>query len=55
MLPSPVLKAMGVPDDVLRSAVRFSFGPSLMDADIDEAAGRIGAVVRQMREAGKMG
>src|SRR5262249_1898148 len=27
LLPSPVLAAMGVPDDVLRSAIRFSFGP----------------------------
>ena len=55
MLPSPVLKAMGVPDDVLRSAVRFSFGGGLENADIDEAADRVGAAVRRMREAGKMG
>src|SRR5262249_31356297 len=27
LLPSPVLKAMGVPEQVLRSAIRFSFGP----------------------------
>ena len=49
------LRAMGVPDDVLRSAVRFSFGPVLANADIDDAAGRVGAVVRRMREAGRMG
>lgn len=54
MLPSPVLKAMGVADEVLRSAVRFSFGPGLADADIDDAADRTAAVVRRMREAGKM-
>jgi cysteine desulfurase len=49
LLPSPVLKAMGVPDEVLRSAVRFSFGPSLDPADIDEAADRIGGMVRRLR------
>jgi cysteine desulfurase len=55
MLPSPVLKAMGVPDDVLRSAIRFSFGGGPSDADIDDAADRVGVAVRRMREAGKMG
>ena len=55
LLPSPVLRAMGVPDDVLRSALRFSFGPALVDADIDEAADRVGSVVRRVRDAGKMG
>ena len=55
MLPSPVLKAMGVPDEVLRSAVRFSFGAGLAGADIDDGADRIAAVVRRMRESGKMG
>ncbi len=49
LLPSPVLRAMGVPDEVLRSAIRFSFGPTLTDADIDEAAGRIGNAVRRLR------
>jgi cysteine desulfurase len=55
MLPSPVLRAMGVPDEVLRSAIRFSFGAGLIDADIDDAAGRVGVAVRRMREVGKMG
>ena len=55
LLPSPVLRAMGVPNDVLRSAVRFSFGASLEIADIDDAAGRIGSAVRRMRDAGNMG
>src|SRR5205085_3690675 len=50
LLPSPVLRAMGVPDEVLRSAVRFSFGPSLDSADIDDAADRIGSAVRRLRE-----
>jgi cysteine desulfurase len=50
LLPSPVLQAMGVPDDVLRSAMRFSFGPQTTEAEIDEAARRIVAVVRRLRE-----
>src|SRR5438874_1647706 len=41
LLPSPVLRAMGVPDDVLRSALRFSFGPATTAAEIDEAAARV--------------
>jgi cysteine desulfurase len=49
LLPSPVLRAMGVPDEVLRSAVRFSFGPAVEFADVDEAAGRIGAAGRAGR------
>jgi cysteine desulfurase len=46
--PSPVLEAMGVPDVVLRSAIRFSFGPDLHPAKIDEAADRIGAAVKRI-------
>lgn len=49
LLPSPSLRAMSVPDDVLRSAMRFSFGPELTFADIDDAADRIGSVVRRLR------
>jgi cysteine desulfurase len=52
LLPSPVLAAMGVPDAVLRSAVRFSLGPSLTEADIDEAAGRITRCVQDVRGRG---
>jgi cysteine desulfurase len=49
LLPSPVLRAMGVPDEILRSALRFSFGPSTAFADLDEAAARIGRAVNQAR------
>ena len=52
LLPSPVLRAMGVPDEVLRSAIRFSFGPGVEIADIDDAADRIGSAVRKMRTSG---
>ena len=51
LLPSPVLKAMGVPDDVLRSAMRFSFGPTTTAAELDEAAERIAGCVNQLRGA----
>src|SRR5437773_2139267 len=49
LLPSPVLQAMGVPDDVLDSAMRFSLSALLTEAEIDEAARRIVAVVQRLR------
>jgi cysteine desulfurase len=49
LLPSPVLQAMGVPEDVLRSAMRFSLGFQLSAAEVDEAARRVAAVVRRLR------
>jgi cysteine desulfurase len=49
LLPSPVLRAMGVPDEVLRSAVRFSLGPATTAAELDDAAGRVAACVRTAR------
>ena len=49
LLPSPVLTAMGVPDEVLRSAIRFSFGPDLSLETIDEAARRVGIAVSRIR------
>ncbi|HZT81575.1 MAG TPA: aminotransferase class V-fold PLP-dependent enzyme, partial [Gemmataceae bacterium] len=49
LLPSPVLRAMGVPDEVLRSAMRFSFCHLLTEAEVDEAARRVAAVVGRLR------
>jgi cysteine desulfurase len=49
LLPSPVLQAMGVADDVLHSAMRFSLSPLLTLHDIEEAARRIIAVVSRLR------
>ena len=43
--PSPSLVAMRVPDDRLRSSVRFSLGPDTTKEQIDEAARRIVAAV----------
>ena len=48
LLPSPVLQAMGVPDGVLRSALRFSFAATLTDAEIDDAAARVAAAVGRL-------
>jgi cysteine desulfurase len=52
LLPSPVLRAMGVPDEILRSALRFSFGPTTEFADLDEAADRVEMVVKNARNSG---
>ena len=50
LLPSPVLQAMGIPDDVLRSALRFSFDTAIELSAIDEAAARIANAVQKMRK-----
>jgi cysteine desulfurase len=49
LLPSPVLQAMGVPEDVLHSAMRFSLSPLLSEEEVDEAARRITAAVARLR------
>jgi cysteine desulfurase len=49
LLPSPVLQAMGVPEEVLHSAMRFSLSPLLTDAEVEEAARRVAAVVGRLR------
>jgi cysteine desulfurase len=49
LLPSPVLRAMGVPDGVLHSAMRFSLSHLLTADAIDEAARRIASAVWRLR------
>jgi cysteine desulfurase len=49
LLPSPVLQAMGVPEHVLHSAMRFSLSSLLTEAEVEEAARRIAAVVDRLR------
>jgi cysteine desulfurase len=49
LLPSPVLRAMGVPEEVLHSAMRFSLSPLLGEAEVEEAARRIAAAVGGLR------
>jgi cysteine desulfurase len=52
LLPSPVLRAMGVPEAVLHSAMRFSFSALLTEDDVLEAARRVAAVVNRLRQGG---
>ncbi len=49
LLPSPVLRAMGVPEDVLASAMRFSLTHLLTEEEVDEAARRVADVVGRLR------
>ena len=53
LLPSPVLTAMGVSEEVLHSAMRFSFSALLSEADIDEAARRVAGVATRLRKTTK--
>jgi cysteine desulfurase len=51
LLPSPVLLAMGLAEENLHSAMRFSLGFGLQADEIDEAAARVCGVVRRLRKA----
>jgi cysteine desulfurase len=51
LLPSPVLQAMGVPDEVLHSALRFSLSHVLSEAEVEEAARRIADIVERLRQS----
>src|SRR5262249_44082434 len=51
LLPSPVLKAMGVEENVLRSAMRFSLSTFLPESQITDAVGRISSAIRRLRQA----
>jgi cysteine desulfurase len=49
LLPSPVLRAMGVSPEVLQSAMRFSFSALTSEPEVREAGRRIAAVVARLR------
>jgi cysteine desulfurase len=49
LLPSPVLRVMGLPDELLRSAMRFSLSFTLSEDDVDEATRRIASCVERLR------
>jgi cysteine desulfurase len=49
--PSPVLLAMGVPESLARSALRFSLGPSNTAAEIERVIARLPDVVARVRRA----
>jgi len=53
--PSPVIRAMGVSSDVLRSALRFSLGHATSLEEIEEAARRVIACVHSLRTAPRRG
>jgi len=50
LLPSPVLRAMGLPDSLLRTALRFSFSHLTTMEQVREASGRIVAAVAELRQ-----
>jgi cysteine desulfurase len=49
--PSPVLQAMGLPESVVGSALRFSLGAGTTTAEIDEAAARILQVCNDLEKS----
>jgi len=49
LLPSPVLQAMRVPDDLLKSAIRFSLSFLLEEEEVTEAAHRTSQAVTSLR------
>jgi cysteine desulfurase len=51
LLPSPVLRAMGLLDELLESAMRFSFSSHLSLAEIEDASDRIIKAVNELRSA----
>ncbi|MFW5968310.1 MAG: cysteine desulfurase family protein, partial [Persicimonas sp.] len=46
--PSHVVLAMGYEHDDARRSVRFSFGPTTPDADLEEACARVGRIVERL-------
>jgi len=51
LLPSPVLRAMGVGEGRLTSALRLSLSPLLTLGEVEEAGRRVVAVARRLRSA----
>jgi cysteine desulfurase len=50
LLPSPVLQAMGLPDERVKSAIRFSLGREQAADEVVEAARRICRCVLKLRQ-----
>jgi cysteine desulfurase len=48
--PSYVLRALGVPDDLARSSIRFGVGRFTTEEEIDFVVGRVAERVRALRE-----
>ncbi|MGQ9505841.1 MAG: cysteine desulfurase family protein [Thermogutta sp.] len=47
--PSPTLLAMGIPRELVRSSLRFSFGPETTPRELATSAEIIGAIVKRLR------
>jgi cysteine desulfurase len=50
--PSPTLRAMGLPKELVRSSLRFSLGATTTEEDIDEAIKRIVSAVQRLKKHG---
>lgn len=49
LLPSHVLKAMGIPDDIAQGSIRISFGTNISKSDVDYVVDEIEKVVTKLR------
>ena len=49
--PSHVLRAIGLPDELAHSALRFSFGRFTTDEDVAAAVGQLRHAVQKLRES----
>ena len=47
--PSHVLKAMNIPNDIIQSSVRFSFGTNISKADIDYTINELSKAITKLR------
>lgn len=59
LLPSHVLKAMGIEDEIAQGSVRFSFGTNISKSDVDYVVDQLQKVVNKLRaispiQAGRM-
>ena len=59
LLPSHVLKAMGIPDEIAQGSIRISFGTNISKSDVDFVVDEIQNVVAKLRaispiQAGRM-
>jgi len=59
LLPSHVLKAMGIPDEIAQGSIRISFGTNISKSDVDFVVDEIQKVVAKLRaispiQAGRM-